>query len=80
MTAIYLGTGLYSVDFNANISQCAYIAQIGGPGTSAPEDGQALTYLRSGFTDQVRVDTTGEAGAEHTPIPQDRPFHLAVHC
>ena len=79
VTTAYLGTGDYSVDFNTNVSQCAYVAQIGGPGTSAPTRGLALTYLRSGFTDQVHVETWEDATSA-SGNRRDRPFHIAVYC
>jgi hypothetical protein len=73
------GTGLYNVDFNTNISQCAYTATIGSAGTSAPNRGFLHVYLRSGFTDQVRVETF-DAVHPSGGNPSDRPFHLTVTC
>jgi hypothetical protein len=79
VTATYLGTGDYAVDFNTNVSQCAYITQIGGTGTSAPPVGIIQSFLRAGFTDQVHVETLdGQHPASGTA--RDRPFHIAVHC
>jgi hypothetical protein len=79
VTSSYGGTGIYNVDFNTDVSQCAYVVQIGGVATSAPTRGIAHAYLRPSFTDQVRVETfvadhpsTGNSG--------DRSFHIAVHC
>jgi hypothetical protein len=79
VTTSYLGTGIYAVDFNADVSQCAYVAQIGGVATSAPNEGIVHSYLRSGFTDQVRVETF-EGQHPSTGDPRDRSFHIAVHC
>jgi hypothetical protein len=79
VTASYLGQGIYAVDFNATVTQCAFVAQIGGVATTAPAVGIIHSYLRSGFTDQVRVETFDGAHPSGGSA-RDRPFHIAVHC
>lgn len=69
-----LGTGLYEVDFSADVSACAYAATLGDTGTAASPVGtvgvsSALTL--GGVTVQT-TDVTGAAA--------DAPFHLTVTC
>jgi hypothetical protein len=69
--------GQYSVDMGANVTQCAYVAQIGGTGTTAPSVGVIQTYRRS--ANVVAVETF-DANHPSGGTPRDRPFHLAVYC
>lgn len=68
------GEGRYQVDFNVDVSTCAYVATVGSVITGTAE-GQAGTGLLSGANDTVRVNTTNSAGA-----PTHRSFHLVVVC
>lgn len=68
------GEGRYQVDFNVDVSACAYVATVGSVITGTVE-GQAGTGLLSGTNDTVRVNTTNSAGA-----PTHRSFHLVVVC
>ena len=70
-----VGTGLYEVDFPADVSACAYTATLGDTGTAPPPLGMvgvsSATATPSGVTVQT-TDTTGTA--------TDEPFHLTVTC
>lgn len=68
------GVGRYQVDFNVDVSACAYVATVGSV-ISGTVEGQAGTGLLSGTNDTVRVNTTNSAGD-----PTHRSFHLAVIC
>ena len=61
-------TGIYSVDFNADVSKCARTATITGT-----DPGQITTAATD--ADTVAVRTFDGAGA-----PDDRSFHLVVTC
>ena len=60
--------GIYSVDFNADVSKCARTATITGT-----DPGQITTAATD--ADTVAVRTFGGAGT-----PADRSFHLVVTC
>jgi Collagen triple helix repeat (20 copies) len=64
--------GEYAVTFTQDVSNCAYLATVGGTGGR----GEAAVST-SGATGQVGVRTYTEGGA-FTPV--DLPFHLAVFC
>lgn len=68
------GVGRYQVDFDADISACAFVATVGSV-ISGTVEGQAGTGLLSGTNDTVRVNTTNSAGQ-----PTNRSFHLVVVC
>jgi hypothetical protein len=83
VTATNPATGSYTVDFNEDITQCAYIAQTGDTGSSTGLFGGVRTRLRAGFTDEVQVNTMGEpSGDDHWDNvgPVNLSFHIAVHC
>ena len=61
-------TGIYSVDFNADVSKCARTATIAGT-----DPGQITTAATD--ADTVAVRTFNSAGAA-----EDRSFHLVVTC
>lgn len=66
--------GRYIVDFNQNITQCAFVATVGFSAAGIAE-GQAGTGELEGTSDTVRVNTVSSQGN-----PANRPFHLAVVC
>lgn len=68
------GVGRYQVDFNVDVSTCAYVASVGSV-IQGTVEGQAGVGLLAGTVDTVRVNTTDSAGA-----PTPRSFHLAVIC
>ncbi len=68
------GVGRYQIDFNLDITQCAYVATVGSV-ISGTVQGQAGVGLLVGTVDTVRVNTTDAGGA-----PSARSFHLAVVC
>jgi hypothetical protein len=70
-----LAVGGYEVLFDTDVTACAYVATIGLPGTGNPPSGQISVATSSANPNGVRVDTTDAVGA-----PNNRPFHLAVHC
>jgi hypothetical protein len=67
--------GEYRVDFNQNVTACAYLATIGNPQAGGPPPGAIVTALRVGTTNAVYVATFDLAGTH-----ADRNFHLAVFC
>ncbi|GAB3259767.1 hypothetical protein [Nocardioides dilutus] len=68
------GPGRYAVDFNVDVTACAYVAAVGNATFGAAE-GQAGTGLLSGTVDTVRVNTTTSDGTT-----ANKPFHLIVVC
>ena len=68
------GPGRYAVDFNVDVTACAYVAGVGNATFGAAE-GQAGTGLLSGTVDTVRVNTTTSEG-----VTTNKPFHLTVVC
>lgn len=68
------GAGRYAVDFNIDVTACAYVAGVGNATFGAAE-GQAGTGLLSGTNDTVRVNTTTSDGTT-----ANKPFHLMVVC
>jgi hypothetical protein len=73
------GTGAYSVVFSQDVSNCAYIASIGDPGSSMPafSNGFARTAQLAGNVNGVAVDTWQK---DPNTATFDLPFHLAVFC
>jgi hypothetical protein len=76
-TSTRVGEGLYQVEFNQDVSGCAYaatpVAVRNGAGVDTPTAGRIT--LASGGTTRVNVSTFGVAGAA-----ADQPFHLIVAC
>jgi len=64
-------SGVYKVQFNHNITQCAWLATIRGASFGFIE-----TELATATTDSVHVETRDP----FTVNPTDRAFHLAVVC
>jgi hypothetical protein len=71
----HLTGGEYRVDFNQNVTACAYLATIGNPAELEPPPGAIITALRIGTTNAVYVATFTLTGTR-----SDRNFHLAVFC
>lgn len=70
-----LGTGVYEVIFNTDVTGCAFVASVGETGSASPPAGYAETTRRSGNANAVRVETRSGTAAL-----TDRPFHLVVAC
>jgi hypothetical protein len=64
------GSGVYSVDFGADVSKCQTAASVGGTGPG-------LVTVNPATTNVVTVSTFNGAAA---PAPEDRPFNLLVAC
>ena len=62
------------VDFGLDVTQCAFVATRGTPGTGVEDPGFAQTGLGD-TNNRVAVRTSNDAGA-----PQDGNFHLVVVC
>lgn len=74
VSALRLGTGMYQVVFDHNVSQGAFLGTIGltgSVGISPP--GQISVVGRSGMANGVFVQTFNSAG-----VPSDLAFHLGV--
>jgi hypothetical protein len=67
--------GRYQVDFNRNITLCAWTATVGSV-TAGTAQGQAGTGLLAGTTDTVRVNTV----TSDTGDAVNRPIHVVVVC
>jgi hypothetical protein len=71
-----LAPGIYQVDFNENITGCAYLATIGLTGSSGVSPPGMITVVgRAGDPDGVFVETFNSAGAI-TALS----FHLGILC
>jgi hypothetical protein len=79
VTSSRVTIGEYRVDFNTDVSQCAFIPQIGGIATSAPTVGMVHAFGRSGFNDEVVVQTYDGNQSSGADL-EDRSFHIAVYC
>jgi hypothetical protein len=71
------GAGAYLVTFPQDVTQCAWIAVIGSPG-SGTQDGDVEVEGVSGQPNQVFVGTSSRVGDGSGT--EDRGFHLAVFC
>lgn len=67
--------GTYQVFFDTDVSECAFIATIGVPGTIGQPPGIINTALRQTAPTAVLVQTRDSAGQF-----ADRGFHLSVVC
>jgi hypothetical protein len=70
-----LAAGVYEVIFNANVTECAFVASLGDTGSAPAPSGYAAASRRTGNANGVRVETRNAAGSL-----TDRPFHLVVVC
>ncbi len=68
------GNGLYTVDFDRDLSDCVWVAQIGNGNSTPTIYGEMSTFL-AGSPNGIFVQTAGSNG-----VLADRPFHLLVHC
>ncbi len=68
------GNGLYTVEFDRNLSDCVWVAQIGNGDGTPTIYGEMSTFL-AGSPNGIFVQTASSAG-----VLADRPFHLLVHC
>lgn len=73
--ASQLGIGEYEVDFDRDVSACAYISTAGSPIAGAADRGQSDVAPRSGSPNGVYVETLDSAGNYYS-----LPFHLIVFC
>lgn len=74
VSATKLGAGNYEVLFSRDVTNCLFIAQIGGTTTDVPH-GMASATRRSGAANGVFVLTKDIEG-----VTVDKPFHLLVTC
>lgn len=74
VSASRLAAGTYEVLFNRNVSNCIFIATIGGPGGETPV-GLVSAALRGGNVNGVFVLTSNTLG-----VAVDLPFNLNVVC
>lgn len=69
------GSGDYEVDFNRDVTSCAYVATLGNATAGTAPNGFITDAARAGNPDAVFVKTSDTAGN-----PADIQFHLAVVC
>ena len=71
-------TGIYEVNFNKDVSGCAYEATVGDTASAVPAQAQISV------SGDVNVDSTGDVYVQtfdKTGVtPTDSPFHLTVTC
>jgi hypothetical protein len=70
-----LGGGLYAVTFERNLSQCAWVGQIGSGDDTPVIYGEMSIFLRPGNPNALFIQTANSNG-----VLGDHPFHLMVHC
>ena len=68
-----LGNGLYTVEFDRNLSDCVWVAQIGNGDGTPIIYGEMSSWLEA--PNGIFVQTASSGG-----VLADRPFHLIVHC
>lgn len=69
------GTGLYTVGFGRDLTQCAWVTSIGsGDGTPVPP-GETHSSLAPGETSSLLQQISSSAG-----VLTNRPFHVIVSC
>ncbi|WP_240742383.1 hypothetical protein [Micromonospora zingiberis] len=75
-TANRLGTGMYQVVFDQDVTGASCVGTVGLAGSNglAPA-GQITVAGRTGIPNAIFVTTHDSAG-----VSADRPFHLAVHA
>lgn len=72
-------TGTYSVVFPDVISQCSWVATVGGTGTTAPSPAFAVAHRSSASTSTIEV-RTWVVNSQAVHVKADAPFHLIVVC
>jgi hypothetical protein len=75
ITTTHLGTGLYQVTTNQDVSGCAFVGSTGQTGNSGTAPGQLSVAGRAGDVDAVFVETENPTGTG-----TDLPFHLVIAC
>lgn len=73
--ATQLATGEYEVDFDRDVSGCAYISTVGSATAGAVDRGQSDVAPRVGNPNGVYVETLDSGGNYYS-----LPFHLIVFC
>jgi hypothetical protein len=74
-------TGVYNIDVNTTITNCAYVATLGDPGSASFPVGIVSVKYRAGFTDQIVVNGwDADDRKDDGGTLKDRGFHVAVHC
>lgn len=71
-------TGIFTVTFNQDVSNCAYPTALGSPEGGTASLGQGLVSVVRGGSNDVNVYTWDHEGA--TAPAEDHWFHLAVLC
>jgi hypothetical protein len=70
------GTGTYEVDFESDVTGCAYVATLGQTGSKGQADPGMITVVgRSGNSAGIYI-TTGNIHGAH----KNRSFHVDVGC
>jgi len=69
------GTGTYQVNFNRDVTQCAYTATLGNPGDGNPPRGFIIVAARAGEPSGIYLETRNLLDAL-----ENRSFHLDVSC
>lgn len=69
------GSGDYEVDFNRDVTGCAYVATLGNATAGTAPNGFITDAARAGNPDAVFVKTSNTAGAA-----ADIQFHLVIAC
>lgn len=75
VTSASLGTGLYEVIFNRNITKCVYQATIGQDNAGSGPSGEIAITNRAGQVKGVFVNTYNSDGTA-----ANKPFHVSVFC
>lgn len=73
--AQWLATGEYNIQFERDVSMCAFTASTGSIGSNTPPAEFATVYGQPGLPQGVRVKTFDHAGAD-----ADSSFHLLILC
>jgi hypothetical protein len=69
-------TGAYFLTFDREVAECIWVATIGSPGdVSASKPGEITVNGIFNTPNAIGVATYDSAG-----VPEDRAFHVAVHC
>jgi len=69
------GSGDYEVDFNRDVTGCAYVATLGNATAGTAPNGFVTDAARAGVPSGVFVKTSNTAGN-----PADIQFHLIIAC
>ncbi len=83
VTATRLGTGAYRVDFNQDVSNCVYLANVGDTGALAGAFGAARPRRDSTDPERIFIETVGDIdgpGDDPHIVQLDLPFHVGAFC